>query len=66
MKLVRKNALQPYHSLLLSRATNITNRPEVNQKLSKKAVLKEYTDEIDRLRNNLLRARYEYTERWID
>ena len=30
------------------RAKNITNRPEINQKLMKKAVIKEYTAEIER------------------
>ncbi|CAH1257570.1 KIF11 [Branchiostoma lanceolatum] len=35
------------------RAKNITNRPEVNQKLSKKCLIKEYTEEIERLRRDL-------------
>jgi len=39
------------------RAKNIQNRPEVNQKLSKKAVLKEYTEEIERLRKDLMASR---------
>ena len=39
------------------RAKNITNRPEINQKLSKKALLKEYTEEIERLRRDLIAAR---------
>ncbi|XP_072751582.1 kinesin-like protein Klp61F isoform X2 [Anoplolepis gracilipes] len=39
------------------RAKNITNRPEINKKLSKKAVLKEYTEEIERLRRDLIAAR---------
>jgi len=39
------------------RARNITNRPEVNQKLSKREVLKEYSDEMDRLRRDLLTFR---------
>ncbi|XP_067210795.1 kinesin-like protein Klp61F [Linepithema humile] len=39
------------------RAKHITNRPEINQKLSKKALLKEYTEEIERLRRDLLAAR---------
>ncbi|XP_046743354.1 kinesin-like protein Klp61F [Diprion similis] len=39
------------------RAKNITNRPELNQKLSKKALLKEYTEEIERLRRDLLATR---------
>lgn len=40
-----------------SRAKCITNKPEVNQRLSKKALLKEYTEEIDRLRKDLLASR---------
>ena len=39
------------------RAKHITNRPEINQKLSKKALLKEYTEEIERLRRDLLASR---------
>ncbi|XP_015610457.1 kinesin-like protein Klp61F [Cephus cinctus] len=39
------------------RAKNITNRPEINQKLSKKALLKEYTEEIERLRRDLMATR---------
>ncbi|XP_074642066.1 kinesin-like protein KIF11-A [Tubulanus polymorphus] len=39
------------------RAKNITNRPEVNQKLSKKTLLKEYTEELEKLRKDLLAAR---------
>ncbi|KAJ8025345.1 Kinesin-like protein KIF11 [Holothuria leucospilota] len=39
------------------RAKNITNRPEVNQKLTKKALIKEYTEEIERLRRDLVAAR---------
>ena len=39
------------------RAKNITNKPEINQKLSKKAVLKEYTEEIERLRKDLMASR---------
>ncbi|EZA46823.1 Bipolar kinesin, partial [Ooceraea biroi] len=39
------------------RAKNITNRPEINQKLSRKALLKEYTEEIERLRRDLLANR---------
>lgn len=39
------------------RAKNITNRPEINQKLSKKALLKEYTEEIERLRRDLAATR---------
>lgn len=39
------------------RAKNITNRPEINQKLSKKEFLKQYTGEIERLRRDLLATR---------
>ena len=39
------------------RAKNITNKPEVNQKMSKRAVLKEYTEEIERLRKDLMASR---------
>jgi len=39
------------------RAKDITNKPEVNQKLSKRAVLKEYTEEIERLRKDLMANR---------
>ncbi|XP_012145367.1 kinesin-like protein Klp61F isoform X2 [Megachile rotundata] len=39
------------------RAKNITNRPEINQKLSKKEFLKQYTVEIERLRKDLEAAR---------
>jgi len=39
------------------RAKNIQNKPEVNQKLSKKAVLKEYTEEIEKLRKDLMASR---------
>merc|ERR1719427_285339 len=39
------------------RARNITNKPEVNQKLSKREVLKEYGDEMNRLRRDLLNLR---------
>ncbi|XP_076240537.1 kinesin-like protein Klp61F [Calliopsis andreniformis] len=39
------------------RAKNITNRPEINQKLSKKEFLKQYTEEIERLRKDLLATR---------
>jgi kinesin family protein 11 len=39
------------------RAKNIQNRPEVNQKLTKQAMLKEYTEEIERLRRDLIAAR---------
>ncbi|XP_005094304.1 kinesin-like protein KIF11-B isoform X2 [Aplysia californica] len=39
------------------RAKNITNRPEINQKLTKKALLREYNEEIERLRRDLQASR---------
>ncbi|XP_064631070.1 kinesin-like protein KIF11-A [Lineus longissimus] len=39
------------------RAKNITNRPEVNQKLTKKHLLREYTEELERLRRDLQACR---------
>lgn len=39
------------------RAKNITNRPEINQKLSKREFLKQYTEEIEKLRRDLLATR---------
>uniref|UniRef100_A0A1A9W4K9 Kinesin motor domain-containing protein n=1 Tax=Glossina brevipalpis TaxID=37001 RepID=A0A1A9W4K9_9MUSC len=39
------------------RAKNIQNKPEINQKLTKKTVLKEYTEEIDKLKRDLMAAR---------
>lgn len=39
------------------RAKNIQNKPELNQKLTKKTVLKEYTEEIDRLKRDLMASR---------
>uniref|UniRef100_A0A4W3JKM2 Kinesin-like protein n=1 Tax=Callorhinchus milii TaxID=7868 RepID=A0A4W3JKM2_CALMI len=39
------------------RAKNIMNKPEVNQKLTKKALIKEYTEEIERLKRDLASAR---------
>jgi len=39
------------------RAKNITNRPEINQKVCKKALLKKYTEEIERLRRDLVATR---------
>lgn len=39
------------------RAKNIQNKPEINQRLTKKVVLKEYTEEIDRLKRDLIAAR---------
>ncbi|XP_053306249.1 kinesin-like protein KIF11 isoform X2 [Spea bombifrons] len=39
------------------RAKNIMNKPEVNQKLTKRALIKEYTEEIERLKKDLAAAR---------
>lgn len=39
------------------KAKSIRNKPEVNQKLVKKAVIKEFNDEIDRLKRELWAAR---------
>ncbi|XP_070608485.1 kinesin-like protein KIF11 [Erythrolamprus reginae] len=39
------------------RAKNILNKPEVNQKLTKRALIKEYTEEIERLKRALTAAR---------
>jgi kinesin family protein 11 len=39
------------------RAKKITNKPEINQKLSKKTLLREYTAEIERLRRDLAACR---------
>nr|CAD2169206.1 unnamed protein product [Meloidogyne enterolobii] len=39
------------------RAKNIKNNPEVNQRITRRGLLKEYNDEIDRLRRDLLAAR---------
>ncbi|XP_062499722.1 kinesin-like protein KIF11 [Corticium candelabrum] len=39
------------------RAKSITNRPEINQKLTKKALIKEYTEQIERLKKDLNAAR---------
>lgn len=39
------------------RAKNIQNKPEINQRLTKKVVLKEYTEEIDKLKRDLIAAR---------
>lgn len=36
------------------RAKNIRNRPEVNQRMTKKALIQEYVSEIDRLRRDLM------------
>ncbi|RCN38315.1 kinesin motor domain protein [Ancylostoma caninum] len=40
-----------------ARAKSIKNHPECNQKLSRKALLKEYNEEIERLRRDLRTAR---------
>jgi len=39
------------------RAKNIQNKPEVNQRLSKKYLIKEYNEEIERLRKDLQSSR---------
>lgn len=39
------------------RAKNIQNKPEINQRLTKKTVLKDYTEEIDRLKRDLMACR---------
>ncbi|XP_030058868.1 kinesin-like protein KIF11 isoform X2 [Microcaecilia unicolor] len=39
------------------RAKNIMNKPEVNQKLTKRALIKEYTEEIERLKRDLAASR---------
>ena len=39
------------------RAKKITNKPEINQRLSKKTLLREYTEEIERLRRDLAACR---------
>jgi len=39
------------------RAKNILNKPEINQKLTKKALIKEYTEEIERLKKDLIASR---------
>ncbi|XP_066549118.1 kinesin-like protein KIF11 [Amia ocellicauda] len=40
-----------------NRAKNILNKPEVNQKLTKRALIKEYTEEIERLKRDLAASR---------
>ncbi|VVC37337.1 Kinesin motor domain, conserved site,P-loop containing nucleoside triphosphate hydrolase,Kinesin motor [Cinara cedri] len=40
-----------------SRAKSIKNKPEVNQKFTKKALIKEYTDEIEKLKRDLVATR---------
>ncbi|TPX40808.1 hypothetical protein SeMB42_g05867 [Synchytrium endobioticum] len=39
------------------RAKNIRNKPEVNQKMTKKALIREYVNEIERLKSDLLATR---------
>lgn len=39
------------------RARNIMNKPEINQKLTKRALIREYTEEIERLRKDLVASR---------
>ncbi|KAI1721682.1 kinesin motor domain-containing protein [Ditylenchus destructor] len=39
------------------RAKNIKNNPEINQKITRKALLKEYNEEIERLRRDLVAMR---------
>lgn len=40
-----------------NKAKSIRNKPEVNQKLVKKALIKEYTEEIDKLKRELFSSR---------
>ncbi|XP_072292612.1 kinesin-like protein KIF11 [Eucyclogobius newberryi] len=40
-----------------SRAKNIMNKPEVNQKLTKRTLIKEYTEEIEKLKRDLAASR---------
>ncbi|KAI5637348.1 kinesin motor domain-containing protein [Phthorimaea operculella] len=40
-----------------NRAKNIQNKPEVNQKLTKQAILKEFAEEVDKLKRELQAAR---------
>uniref|UniRef100_A0A674EWU3 Kinesin-like protein n=1 Tax=Salmo trutta TaxID=8032 RepID=A0A674EWU3_SALTR len=40
-----------------NRAKNIMNKPEVNQKLTKRILIKEYTEEIERLKRDLAATR---------
>jgi hypothetical protein len=41
----------------IDRAKSITNKPEVNQKLTKKALIKQYEDEIEQLKRDLSATR---------
>lgn len=36
------------------RAKNIRNRPEINQKMNKRVLLREYEEQIERLKHDLL------------
>lgn len=40
-----------------NRAKNILNKPEINQRSSKKALIKEYTAEIEALKKELMNSR---------
>lgn len=40
-----------------NRAKNIRNKPEVNQKMTKRALIKEYISDIERLKSDLVAAR---------
>lgn len=40
-----------------NRAKNIQNKPEVNQKLTKQAILKEFAEEVDKLKRELIATR---------
>jgi hypothetical protein len=40
------------------RAKNIRNKPEVNQRMTKKTLIKEYTTEIERLKADLMVPNY--------
>jgi len=40
-----------------NKAKSIRNKPEINQKLVKKALIKEYTEEIDKLKRELYSSR---------
>lgn len=40
-----------------NRAKNIKNKPEVNQRLTKRAMIKEYAEDVERLRQELASAR---------
>ena len=40
-----------------NRAKNIRNKPEINQKMTKKTLIKEYVTEIERLKGDLIATR---------